>query len=179
MEARGARRATVWSIGIALILLLAATGWLVLRGLQARAHLLDVYDSAAALRTRLVNGDTSGAASTLAAIQKEARQAQSLTDDPVWRASAHLPWAGGSIRVVRGVVAADRSLADDVLPRLVQVADGISPPRLRSRGDTIRLAPLHSAQSGLEATTTVIDQVRSRVESLPSHDVLGSVARAG
>jgi hypothetical protein len=150
----------------------------VLRGLQARAHLLDVYDSASALRTRLVNGDTANAPSTLAAIQHEARQAQAITDDPVWRLSAHLPWAGRSVRVVRGVVAADRSLAEDVLPRLVQVADGISPRRLRSGGDTIRLAPLHSAQAGLESATTAIESVRARVEALPAHDVLGTVSRA-
>lgn len=178
MAAGRRRRAATYTVVGVLLVLLAGVGWLVLRGIQARSHLLDVYDSASALRTRLVNGDTADAASSLAAIQREARQAQSLTDDPVWRLTAHLPFVGSSVRVVRGVVAADRALADDVLPRLVAVADGISPTRLRVGGDTIRLAPLHAAQSRLESTATAIDAIRNRVQALPTHGLLGSISRA-
>lgn len=152
--------------------------WLVARGLQARSHLLDFYDSASTLRDRIVSGDTSGVPASLAAIQREAGQAHDDTDDPVWRLCAHLPLVGRTVQVVRGAAAADVRLADDVLPQMVQAAEVLSPRRLRPAGNRILLSPLHKAVPTLTRATASIDAVQASVARLPSSGVLGTVARA-
>ncbi|HEY9391124.1 MAG TPA: DUF4012 domain-containing protein [Mycobacteriales bacterium] len=158
-------RWTVRLVILAAAVVLLASGWLAVRGIQAEHELAGARTGLATLRTDLLAGDRGGAHQALAEVARHTRAARRLTDDPIWRAAATPPYLGNTVRAVRAAAAATDELSHHVLPALVDVG-GLDPESLRPSGDTVAVGRLravaptvHSAATALSAVSTNIGKV--------------------
>ena len=159
-----------------MVIALAAT-WVAVRGLQARSELAAAQRLLPALRSQIVQGDTAAATRSLAALTQETTRAHGLTDDPVWRAFAHVPVVGRSLRTSSGLAAAAADLAHDVLPALVRAGHQLGPAHLRT-GATIELQPFVDALPALDQAAAQSRAVLTQVQALPGNGLVHQVADA-
>lgn len=163
--------------GVLAVLLLAGL-WLGVRALQARRHLVDASDLASAVRDDLLHGNRAGALERLAQLQQDARDARSMTHDPVWWLAGAVPVLGRTFATTGAVASLSDDLAQRVLPQLVQAGDALAPDRLRVDGDTISLAALHQAQAPLDRSVQLLARLSARAQRLPRSFMLSQVAAA-
>ena len=165
-------------LGVLVLLLVAAAGWLAHLGLQAKNDLQAAKSDLSIARAALVSGDTSTADRAVAGAQANAAHAYANTRSPLWRAAGFVPWAGTSMRTAASLADAVHTMAQDVLPGLVAVRDELDPAKLRPVGGKIDVAALTAAAPTLGQL--VVADRRGGVAGRGAADVrdaLGAVPR--
>ncbi|PJI52989.1 hypothetical protein CTI14_34810, partial [Methylobacterium radiotolerans] len=104
------RRWVGWTVGLVLVFLVLALGWVTVRGIGAVDNLQQIAKATSQLKQSIADGDLDGAAPIAARISRNAESARSLTGDPIWQAFGVLPWIGPNFRAVSDVA----EIADDV-----------------------------------------------------------------
>src|SRR3954447_1730907 len=161
-----------------IVIVLGAALWLGYRGLQARRHLVDASDLASVVRDDLLHGDRAGARARLEQMQRDAHDARSLTDDPLWRLAGAVPLFGRTFSTTADIAAMSDDLAQQVMPQLVEAGDALAPNRLRVNGDTIALPALHQAQIPLDRSAQLLSRLTTRAGRLPRSFTLSQVVTA-
>ena len=124
--------------GVAILVTAAWVGW---RSYQAYGHLQTASSEVSALQEQLKDVtafDPAQAAETVTRLQDETGAARSAVDDPVYRASTVLPFFGANLHALREVALTVDSLATDVMPSLVDVAQTLQPAQLAPTGRSHR-----------------------------------------
>lgn len=127
------RRIIGWSMLAAGGLILLGTAWVGWQGYQAYSHLQAASTQVSELQGELKNLTTvDGAATnwTIVELQVQAAAARSAVDDPVFAAATHLPFLGANLGAIREVAVTVDSLATEVMPALVGIADTLQSPQL-------------------------------------------------
>lgn len=155
----------------------AGTAWVGMRAMNARDHLLDAATLVRQLRAQLEEVDPA-ASQTLAKLQTSTRTARFQTQDPGWRVSAHLPFAGDDFAAVRTVAAVLDDLAHDGLPPLVQTAGLIGAGGLAPKGGRIDLGPLSGAAPHLAVAHAAITRAADRIAAIPLGGLVAPVRAA-
>ena len=163
-------------LGIALFLLLL--GWVGVRGLLARDHLLKARSEVAQLQSAITAGQVEDLSARLAQIRHEAQAAQGLTSDPVWAALSHVPWLGSTLDAANQISTSVDQVAGQVLPPLVNATDTIAPRTLRQRDGTLKLARLTSAIPDLRSSSAALSATLVRLRSTPSSGVVAAITNA-
>ncbi|WP_428965389.1 DUF4012 domain-containing protein [Micromonospora fluostatini] len=171
---RARRRQALLGALVALSLLLLGTGWVGVRGWQARAHLLTAADLAQDLSAQLRAGDTGRAQRTLAALQEQTGQARTATGDPAWWLAGHVPYGGDDLAAVRRIAVVIDDLARHAFPPLLQV----DLTALLPTGGTLDLIGLRAATGRLAAGDDAIQRNRTVLASLPADGLLPPVQAA-
>lgn len=107
--ARTAGRVVVWVLGLALLFVLFALGWIAVRGYLAYDHLLSAQKQAPEIASDL--GDLSAAGEAIDEIARHTSAARELTSDPLWQGAEGVAWIGPQLAAVADVAAA----VDDVV----------------------------------------------------------------
>jgi protein-tyrosine-phosphatase len=152
-------------VGLAL---LAAVGWLAVRGLAAQRELVVVRADLGTVRSALLAGDPHRAGAALADARRLAARARGLTDDPVWRLAGLPPYLGNAPRAVRTLAAAVDGVTSRALPALVDAGVALAPDRLRPTGDRIDVDAFARARPGIDAAAAEIALARARLDDLDS-----------
>ena len=118
------------------------------------------------------------AAAAIAAAGRDTAAARSLTDDPVWRAVAGVPYAGRSVRTVAGVARAADDVARSVLPPALAAARSLASDRVRRPDGTVDIALIRTATAPVASSASRLEAVRRAVHALPQANVVGPIARA-
>ncbi len=161
-------------LGVLLFVALAATGWLVVRGLQARTQLNAARADVELVRAALLKHDQATATAALTRASLEAGQAQAITSDRVWQLAAHVPYAGRTPVLVTGLSTAAVNLTRTVLEPLVEVSAELDPAKLR-HGSQLDLASLNSAAPQVRAALARLERVQGEVAALPHDGVPSAV----
>jgi hypothetical protein len=149
-----------------LLLVLGVAGWLLLRSVQARDELTAARADLGTVRAALLAGDPDRARRALADAGRRAGRARRLTDDPVWRVAAGLPYLGGPPAAVRTVAGVVDELTSRALPGLVEAAAALAPDRLRPSGDRVALGAFAAARPAVESAVTAVAAARGRLDDL-------------
>ncbi|MGP6170790.1 DUF4012 domain-containing protein [Microbacterium sp. A204] len=159
-----AGRVTAWVLGIILLLAIAATAWIGVRGFLAYMHLTSAQDSASDAASAL--SDPAKAANLIANISSHTAAAHDLTDDIVWKAGEQLPWVGPQLAAVSTVAAALDDVASQSLTPLASAAASFSLDSIRPQNGAIDLTIFTDLQdaastgaSGIGAATSVINGI--------------------
>ncbi|MDT3316705.1 DUF4012 domain-containing protein [Microbacterium sp. KSW4-11] len=107
--ARTAGRVVVWVLGLALLFVLFALGWIAVRGYLAYDHLSSAQKRAPEIASDL--GDLSAAGEAIDEIARHTSAARELTSDPLWQGAEGVAWIGPQLAAVADVAAA----VDDVV----------------------------------------------------------------
>lgn len=151
---------TLWRVlGVLLLLVVIAAGWIGVRGALAARHLKAAAPLVSLLERQAGAGKAAEARHTLAALQRETGPAHRLTSDPVWTAAARLPWLGTDLAAVGAVAASADQVASGALPPLV---DGALTALAPSNGQ-INLAPLLRARRPLAMALAASAPAAARV----------------
>ncbi|TXK19503.1 DUF4012 domain-containing protein [Homoserinibacter sp. GY 40078] len=155
-----------WIVVAGLVLLVAWTAWLGVRGAGAAERLAALPGRADELQEALVSGDLASAERAADDIRVAAHEASDLTGDPVWRLSEGLPWLGANLAAVRGSAGVATALADDALPPLVASASRIDPSSFGVHDGAVDLEGIVASQQALAQVADALADARDRATGI-------------
>lgn len=123
------RRAAWRLLGAGCLAVLALSGWTAWKGWTAYRSLEEAGSRLPELAQHVTALDAPGAAATVADIRASTERARVATQDPVWRLASRFPWGGQNLGALSTSAAAVDRLADQGLPRLVDVTAGAAEVR--------------------------------------------------
>ncbi|GIG22678.1 hypothetical protein Cch01nite_34020 [Cellulomonas chitinilytica] len=170
-------RRVVLVVALVLLVLALLAGWLMFRGYQAAAGLLDAKAVVADVQHGIDEGDATRLGADLAAAQDATARARAASHDPVWRAASHLPRIGPQLAAVSTLSAALDDVTHDALPAAADltalVGEGTG---IRDADGRIVLAPLAAAAPSLADAATVARSAQTRVDAIDTDELVGALA---
>ncbi|TFD13495.1 DUF4012 domain-containing protein [Cryobacterium sp. TMT1-2-2] len=161
-----------------LVIVVAATAWVGIRGLQAKDALETAVPLATSIKDQVVAGDSSAAAQTAAELAQYADTARSRTSDPIWRTYELLPFLGPNLVAVRQLAAVVDDLAQNAVTPLAALAGTIDLTDFKPVDGAIALQPLIDAQPSVTAANSAMARAATNVNAIKTNDVLDVVRGA-
>jgi hypothetical protein len=161
------RRRRVLVVALVVVAVLVGTaGWLAFRVYQAGHALLAAQDGMTAMVQQAHDRDVSGMKAALPGVREQLDAARRAVDDPVWRVSTALPWAGRQLGAVRTVTVALDQVVDAAGPAL-DAADTVLAAQHGSQGDgRLALGPVVDALPPILAAAEQVDAASRAVAGI-------------
>ncbi|MGW8429543.1 DUF4012 domain-containing protein [Curtobacterium citreum] len=176
---RGNRaRIVLWIVLAIVLLVILAVAWVGVRGVLAKGHLENAVADVQTLRTQLTGGDTASAEKTAAHLEDEAGAARSLTGDPIWRASEHVPFFGTNLRAVRQIAGVVDDVSQGAVSPVAGVVGKIGTDSFAPKGGKVDLQPLVQAQAPVARATATIDKAVKDADAIDTMNTLSPVTSA-
>lgn len=172
-----AGRVIAWIVGGLLLLTIAATAWVGVRGAMAYQHLEQIQNGAGAAASA-VAADPSAAAPALARLASDAETARGLTSDPIWAIAEHAPWIGPQLAAFATVSSASDDLLRGALLPLATASQSSSIDSLKPVDGRIETGALSTLVTPAEDAASTADRAAAAVQSIDRTPLLGSVGRA-
>lgn len=167
LAARSWGRRLVVGAFLALVLLLAAAGWLGIRAVAAARHLRAARDSLTSAKASLTQARFSDAELDVRQAAADTAAARRLTGDPIWSAAGALPLIGNTFTVSRGLASGADEIASTVLPGVLIAVDRLDPAALRRRNGTVNPGLLRQLAPALTVAAGQAREVDARTAALP------------
>ncbi|MCM3887066.1 DUF4012 domain-containing protein [Frankia sp. R82] len=172
------QRGLVGGCAVLLVVVVGLLGWVVVRALLARTQLDQARARIAVLQQQVLAGDLPAQAelsAQVAAIGDRARAARSLTDDPVWSAFGHVPWAGCPLRSAAQLARGFDAMAATGLPAVAELGNDLNPARLRQQM-TINVDALAAARIPAQRASAALDGLQAAAQAAPRCGWTGRVS---
>ena len=153
-------------------------GW---RSYQAYANLQTASTEVADLQDRLTDitdVDSTATAATIGRLQSAAATARSAVDDPVFRSATAVPFVGANLAALREVTLTVDSLATEVMPSLVDIAQTLRPAELAPAGGAINLEPIQRISPLLQTADDAVLRARRTLAGIDRSAVVQPVGDA-
>ncbi len=167
----------LWTVVGLVVLILALAVWLAVDVMRARAAMEEVSGTILGLEQRL-REDPRAAAADLTSLQAASERAASATSGPLWTLAGGAPWLGDDVRALTAITSTVDRLASDVLPRLSDAAQAVTPDRLAPQDGRIELQPLVDVRDDVVAADTAVGSAIERVAAIPREGLVGPLAEA-
>ncbi|WP_433055273.1 DUF4012 domain-containing protein [Dactylosporangium sp. CS-033363] len=169
------RRRRLVAAALVLVVVLAGFGLrLAVVGADAAGHLQRAAALVGDLERQLRSGDLAAARSTAADLREQTGQARDDAHGPSWWLGSRLPVAGNDLSAVRAVADAVDALAVQVVPPLLDAAQGMT-GAMTSDGD---LQTVAAAAPRIAAGATVAKAAQRRLAGLDRDGLDGRVEAA-
>ena len=155
------KRILGWTLLGAGAVILLGTAWVGWRTYQAYDHLQAASQNVTELQEELrdiTTSDPTATAGTVGDLQAEASSARSAVDDPLFQAATGLPFVGPNLDAIREVTLTVDSLATDVMPSLVEIANTLQPSELAPKDGAIDLAPIERISPLLQSADVAVNE---------------------
>lgn len=162
---RSRRRRCVVITSIAFVI--AICSYLAYLIVDVKSSIDDARRHGIAAKAAIMDGDVHGAQLHAAAAESAADSARSATDNPVWRATAAIPWLGSPLQSVHQMTESVADTAAQVLVPSAALAQTISPSTLRGPDNALNLKPLAAAQPRLAEIATNAERIDERTQHIP------------
>lgn len=157
------------------VFLFVAT-WVGLRAWYVKGELEQAQGLVTALRDQVAAGEYDGLTDAYAEVQGHTSTARGLADDPLWRATEHVPFLGPNLRVMRELA----TIVDDAMvlaEPLVSLA-GAWDTALVPRDGKIPLEPFREAAADFPAVAEGFATLDEQLGSVRTAGTLGQVSAA-
>ncbi|MDJ0376945.1 DUF4012 domain-containing protein [Cryobacterium sp. PH31-L1] len=172
------RRVTGFVVLGVLVIVVAATAWVGIRGLQAKDALEAAVPLATSIKDQVVAGDGEAAGQTAAKLADFAATAQERTSDPIWRTYELLPFLGPNLSAVRQLAAVVDDVAQNAVTPLAALAGNLDLTDFKPVDGSIALQPLLDAQPAVTSANTALARAVANVTVIETDNVLGVVRSA-
>ncbi|GAB3600977.1 DUF4012 domain-containing protein [Microbacterium tumbae] len=172
------RRWLGWTIGVLVVLLLLAVGWVAIRGIGAANALQQISNTAGRLKTAIADGDIDRARTAADSIAGQAATARELTADPIWRGFEFVPWLGPNFTAVREVAEIADSVSADALAPVLTAAEDLDLAGLGFTGSAIDLEPFAAVQEPLGDASAVLEDADARARAIDAGATIPALADA-
>ena len=159
-------------------IVVASISWVAVRGYQAAGNLKSAAQMFQMMQRQVQAGDVAAARSTLAAIQKETREASARTSDPLWKAAGLLPALGDDLEAVSTMAHALEDLTHNGLPPLLDAAGVIGEGTLAATDGKIDLKVLKTATDRLTNGAETVRRVNQEVAEIDTSGLTAQVKNA-
>ncbi|WP_138443897.1 DUF4012 domain-containing protein [Sinomonas susongensis] len=166
--ARPRRRKRPWLLatGVILLLLVACSVWLGVRGYLAQREIAQSQELAKVVQAEIVAGQTSQAKGSAAQLASHVDAARGYVDDPMWRAAAVIPVLGTNFSTVNQLTAILSNVAHGAVLPLSDVAASISPSTLKPAQGVMDLQALTAARPAVVQAKGVLEGAYSQVSAI-------------
>ncbi|KQR49517.1 hypothetical protein ASF87_12330 [Microbacterium sp. Leaf161] len=172
------RRWLRWTIGVIVIFLVLAVGWVAIRGIGAVNNLQEVAASSSKLKQAIRQGDLEKAASLSSRIAHHAESAHDLTSDPIWLGFGLLPWLGPNFSAVSEVAEIADDVASDALVPVLEAADSLDLASLGLSGGAVDLTPFAQIEPSLAEASATLTSAETRALGIDADATLPPLADA-
>src|SRR6478752_6952848 len=180
-DRRGSRKILGWTMVGLGVVILGGMAWVGLRTYQAYSHLQNASTDVTELQAQLTditNSDPAVIGATVAHLQDESAAAHSAVDDPIYRVATAVPFLGANLDAIRTVTVTVDSLATDVMPSLVNVAQKLQPSEIAPKDGTINLAPIQEISPLLQSADVAVNAARQNLATIDQSSVIQPVGDA-
>ena len=161
-----------------LVIVVAATAWVGIRGLQAKDALEAAVPLASTIQDQILAGNGERAAQTAADLAEFAAIARSRTSDPIWGSYELLPFLGPNLTAVRELAAVVDDVAQNVVTPLAGLAGTLDLNAFKPVDGSIALQPLLDAQPPVVQANTALTSAAEDVNAINTDDVHDAVRDA-
>ncbi|TFC24400.1 DUF4012 domain-containing protein [Cryobacterium sp. TMT1-3] len=161
-----------------LVMVVAATAWVGIRGLQAKDALEAAVPLAENIKDQITAGDGAAAAVTAAELADFAATAQERTSDPIWNTYELLPFLGPNLVAVSQLAAVVDDVAQKAVTPLAALAGNLNLADFKPVDGAIALQPLLDAQPAVTAANTALERAATDVSAIETDTVLDVVRSA-
>lgn len=161
-----------------LVVVIAATAWVGIRGLQAKNALESAVPLAGTIKEQILAGDAAAAATTAVELADYTQTARSRTSDPVWRTFELLPFLGPNLQAVRELAAVVDDVAANAVTPLADLAGNLDQSDFKPVDGKLALQPLLDAQPQVAAASAALSRAASAVNDIQTGNVLEVVRSA-
>ncbi|MFS2242869.1 DUF4012 domain-containing protein [Microbacterium sp. OR16] len=159
-----------WIVGVILIAAIAASLWIVFRGIAAERHLQAA--SAQVERTAEVIDDPEAAAVSIRQIRSDAQAARALTSDPVWWLGSQLPWVGPQLAAVSTIAATLDDVSTDALTPLADVLSTVDLDAFRFQDGGIDLSVFVGVRDAAEQAARAMASASDSLNAIDTTPLL-------
>ena len=155
--------------------------WVTFRTYQAYSHLQNAAAAVSTLQDEvrdITKTDPTATSRTVEDLQAETDSAVSAVNDPLYRAATVIPFVGSNLDALREVSTTVDSLAQNVMPSLVQISTTLQPSELAPKAGTIDLEPLQQISPLLQNAEAAVNQAREQLAGIDRSNVIGPVGDA-
>jgi len=155
--------------------------WVMFRTYQAYSHLQNAAAAVSTLQDEvrdITKTDPTATSRTVEDLQAETDSAVSAVNDPLYRAATVIPFVGSNLDALREVSTTVDSLAQNVMPSLVQISTTLQPSELAPKAGTIDLEPLQQISPLLQNAEAAVNQAREQLAGIDRSNVIGPVGDA-
>jgi hypothetical protein len=165
--------------GIALAALLVLwIVWIAARALLARGELEQAVPLASSVQRDLLAGDSAGAAASVAQLREHSGRATSLTGDPIWAVTEHVPFVGPNLRAFREISGVVDRIGGDALQPVVGIAGTLDIGSLTPKDGRLDLDPIVAAQEPVRQADDALDTALADVTAIDTGGTIRPVADA-
>ncbi len=160
-----AARRLGWTAAVVVVALVAGAGWLTVRGLQARDHLVAATQLVRQLEQQMARGDVTAGQGTVARLRQETRAARAATHGTSWRAGRVAPVVGDDLAALATVTGA----LDELVARgaaALAAMSGLGPAALAPHGGRMDLAQLQRIAPALAEASAATAQASGRIAAI-------------
>lgn len=177
---RRTRRMIWWSVGAAVVVVVAAVAWVGVRAFLAKGELEAAVPLASQAQAQVVAQNVEAAVVTADRLARHSAEAAALTSDPVWRAVEVVPFVGENLRAMRVLAAAaDRVSSGAVVP-LAQASASLELAAFAPVDGRIDLQPILDLQEPVRKAATAFQQADRLItdEHIDSAALIGPLGEA-
>ncbi len=168
---------TVAGAAIAVILVLWIA-WVAARALLARGELEQAGPLASSGQSDLLAGDSAGASADVAQLRDHSARAVSLTGDPIWAVTEHVPFVGPNLRAFREISGIVDRIGGDALQPVVGIAGTLDVASLTPKDRRLDLDPIVAAQEPVRQADDALDAALTDVTAIDTGSTILQVADA-
>jgi hypothetical protein len=163
---------------LGLVVIVAGLGGLLARdAVRARDALGQAAAGMVGLEAQL-RESPEAATADLAQVQASARSAVASTSGPLWRLAAAVPVVGDNTDALAGLAQTLDRLATDVLPRMSQAAQVVTPENLAPVNGRLDLIPMLQVHDDVVAADAAVEAALARVSAINRDPLIEELATA-
>lgn len=158
--------------------MLASAGWIGLRLVDARDHLVSARAELTRAKSALNDDRLTDVDASLARTRRDTGAARRDLDDPLVALAGHVPYLGRTVSVARTLATVTDEVARDVLPGATEGVRLLTSGSLRRADGSVDLARFVDSGGRLGSSAATSHTLARRVRALPRGGVLGAVGDA-
>ncbi|MEF2977765.1 DUF4012 domain-containing protein [Subtercola sp. YIM 133946] len=166
------------SVGIVILALAAATGWVVYQALQAKSSLETAQSSVSDIQSDLTKLDVSALPASVATFQNAAHDAADHTNDPLFKLAEKVPVVGPNLTAVRQLSEALDQIGSQALPPVMTVASSVTPDALKPVDGRLNVDLLSQGDAALATADTALQSAQATVDAVDTSGTVDQIVSA-
>jgi hypothetical protein len=172
---RRLRRPLAWILGIVAFGVIVLGVVLAREASTAKTALDDASQQAKDLQQQITDGDSAGATTSLAALQRSTHIARTSTDGPLWGGLSKMPFVGDSVDAVQVISASLDDIAQRGLPPVVKVSSSLDADVFKPKDGRFNLATLQQLAPAVTTASQVLTTNRKQILQIDPDNLVGAL----
>lgn len=165
----------IWTAAL-VIVVLGVTSWVGLKAADVKSELQAATALLPGLKKDIAANDAAAAATTVDSLVQHTKSARDAANDPVWKATALLPWVGPNLQAAAEVAISADDVARLGAAPLVKAFQSLDWKTLAPSADGMNLTPLKTAEPQVQAAAHAVRESSRRLNNIETENLLPQVS---